>query len=243
MGVDRRMPTMRFKTILIATWWFWAAVVVCALVLAYRVVPDPTPKAEHFDMLVPTRFGVWQVAPNASATIVNPQVQAIIDKYYDETVSRIYVNRTNGRQIMLSLAYGSNQSHATQLHRPELCYPSQGFKIDSLRHAEFQIAGREIPVTTLHASLGARSEYISYWMVEGDSVVRGGLQQNFQRALLAIRGVVEGGLLYRVSEISTDEWSSFALQREFSEALVNSVDRPEQARLIGSSAFSAEMGR
>jgi len=80
-------------------------------------------------------------------------------------------------------------------------------------------------------------------MVEGDSVVRGGLQQNFQRALLAIRGVVEGGLLYRVSEISTDERSSFALQREFSEALVNSVDRPEQARLIGSSAFSAEMGR
>jgi EpsI family protein len=231
------MPTLRFKTVLIATWCFWVIAEVCALVLAHRVVPDPTPTTENFDMLVPTRFGVWQLDPSASATIVNPQVQAIIDKYYDETVSRIYVNRTNGRQIMLSLAYGSNQSHATQLHKPELCYPSQGFKIDSLRHAEFRVAGREIPVTTLHASLGARSEYISYWMVEGDKVVRGAVQQNFQRALLAIRGVVEGGLLYRVSEISTDERSSFTLQREFSDALVTAVERSKQARLVGSSAF------
>jgi EpsI family protein len=210
-------------------------------VLAHRVVSDQTAGVEKFDMLVPTRFGVWELAPITSATIVNPQVQAKLDKYYDETVSRIYVNRTNGRQIMLSLAYGSNQSHATQLHRPELCYPSQGFKIDSLRHAEFQIAGREIPVTTLHASLGARSEYISYWMVEGDSVVRGALQQNFKRASLAIRGVLEGGLLFRVSEISSDERSSFTLQREFSDALVSAVEQRKQVRLIGSNAFSVAM--
>jgi EpsI family protein len=233
------MPRVPFKTVLIATWCFWATVAVCALVLEHRVVPDSTPIGEKLDTLVPTRFGVWQLAPNASATIVNPEVQAKLDKVYDETVSRIYVNRANGRQIMLSLAYGSNQSHATQLHKPEACYPSQGFKIDSLRRAEFHVAGRNIPVTTLHASLGPRSEYISYWMVEGDSVVRGALQQNLQRALLAIRGVVEGGMLYRVSEISTDARSSFALQREFSDALVSAVERPKQVRLIGSGTFSA----
>jgi EpsI family protein len=242
MSVERSLLGLPFKTVLIATWCLWATTVVCALVLAHRVVPDSAPNAEKLDAFVPTRFGVWQLAPDASATVVNPQVQANLDRYYDETVSRIYVNRTNGRQIMLSLAYGSNQSHATQLHKPEVCYPSQGFKIDSLERAEFHVAGREIPVTTLHASLGARSEYVSYWMVEGDSVVRGALQQNFHRALLALRGVVEGGLLYRVSEISTDERSSFALQREFSDALVSAVERPKQFRLIGSGTFSAIMG-
>jgi EpsI family protein len=236
------LRTFRFKTVLIATWCFWATAAICALVLAHRAAPDPTPGAEKLDTLVPTRFGEWQLAPNASAAIVNPQVQAKLDKYYDETVSRIYVNRTNGRQIMLSLAYGSNQSHATQLHKPEACYPSQGFEIDSLRRAEFHVAGREIPATTLHATMGARSEYISYWMVEGDSVVRGALEQNFKRALLALRGEVAGGLLFRVSEISTDELSSFALQREFSDALVNAVERPKQTRLVGSGAFSAMMG-
>jgi EpsI family protein len=229
--------TLRFKTVLAATWFFWGLVVVCTLILAHRVVPDSSPNAESLDTLIPTRFGAWQLMPNPSTEIVDPQVQAKLDKFYDETVTRTYVNRGNGRQIMLSLAHGSNQSHTTQLHKPEACYPSQGFKIDSLRRAEFHVAGHGIPVTTLHASLGARSEYISYWMVEGDSVVRGALQQNFQRARLALHGVVEGGLLFRVSEISTDERGSFTLQREFADALVRAVAPGEQERLIGSSGF------
>jgi EpsI family protein len=232
---------LRFNTVLIATWCFWSIAVMCAVILARRVVAEPTPSAERFDTLVPTSFGVWQLVSNPSATIVDPQLQARLDKYYDETVTRTYVNRLNGRQIMLSLAHGSNQSHTTQLHKPETCYPSQGFKVDSLRRAEFHIAGREIPVTTLHATLGARSEYISYWMVEGDTVVRGALQQNFERALIALHGVVEGGLLFRVSEISADERSSFTLQREFSDALVSTVSPLKQERLIGSGTFSAMM--
>jgi EpsI family protein len=239
MSADIKSRGLRFKTVLIATWCFWGSAVVCALVLAHRVLPDSSPSAGSLDRLVPTRFGAWQLVPMAAAAIVDPQVQEKLDKYYDETVTRTYVNRTNGRQIMLSLAHGSNQSHTTQLHKPEACYPSQGFKIDSLRRAQYIVAGREIAVTTLHASLGARSEYISYWMIEGDTVVRGALQQNFQRAKLALHGVVEGGLLFRVSEISTDERSSFALQREFSDALVSAVVPQEQGRLVGSNAFLA----
>lgn len=233
------MPRLRFRRVLIAIWCFWAAAIACAHVLASRVASDPTLDGERLDRLVPTRFGNWELVPNAPTTIVNPQVQARLDAIYDQTMSRTYVNRSNGRLIMLSLAYGSNQSHATQLHKPEACYPSQGFQIDSLRRAEFRVAGREIPASTLHASLGPRSEYISYWMVEGDSVVRGALQQNFQRALLALHGVVGSGLLFRVSEISNDERSSFALQREFSDNLVSAVAPQEQSRLIGSRAFPA----
>jgi len=231
------MFTLRFGTLKLATWCFWGVVVASTLLLSHRVAPVSV-SSENLDTLVPTSFGAWQVIPNGS-TIVNPQVQARLDAIYDQTLSRTYINQANGRHIMLSLAYGSNQSHATQLHKPEACYPSQGFKIDSLSRTAFRVAGRDIPVTTLHASLGTRSEYISYWMVEGDRVVRGALQQNLQRSLLALRGIVGSGLLFRVSEISTDERSSFTLQREFADSLVNAITFPQRTRLFGSSAFTA----
>lgn len=76
--------------------------------------------------MVPTAFGDWQEQLNLSNQIVDPQQQKKLDEIYSQTLSRTYINR-QGYRIMLSIAYGKNQSDALQLHRPEICYPAQGF--------------------------------------------------------------------------------------------------------------------
>jgi len=137
---------------------------------------------------------------------------------------------------MLSIAYGRNQSHATQVHKPEVCYPAQGFRIDSVRRADFRIADATIPVTTLHATLGPRSEYIAYWIVQGDAIVRGALQQNLRRAVLAVQGVAQDGLLFRVSVLSGDEGTSMELLREFSNSLIEAMNPDSRTRFVPRSA-------
>src|SRR5450830_590456 len=78
--------------------------------------------------MVPTTFGDWREEINVLAQVINPQQKSVIDKIYSQTLSRTYVN-PQGYRIMLSIAYGKNQSDALQLHKPEVCYPAQGFTL------------------------------------------------------------------------------------------------------------------
>lgn len=65
--------------------------------------------------MVPKTMGEWTEEPALFAQVVNPQQQSAIDQIYSQTLSRTYVN-PQGYRIMLSIAYGKNQSDALQLH-------------------------------------------------------------------------------------------------------------------------------
>ena len=82
--------------------------------------------------MIPKQFGDWREAPLRYAQVVNPQAQELLDKLYTEVLSRTYVN-SDGYYIMLSLAYGSDQRGALQAHKPEVCYPAQGFTLQKKR--------------------------------------------------------------------------------------------------------------
>ncbi len=92
----------------------------------------------HLDKAVPEQFGDWRTLPN-------PLIQADLstdgatstDQPYDEIVSRTYVN-SSGDVVMMALAYGKNQRQEIKIHRPELCYPAQGFKVVALKPAVFE---------------------------------------------------------------------------------------------------------
>ena len=47
---------------------------------------------------------------------------------------------------MLSLAYGDVQQGVRQLHRPESCYSSQGFKIEGPHAGKLEFDGRGLDV-------------------------------------------------------------------------------------------------
>jgi EpsI family protein len=166
--------------------------------------------------LFPETFGTWQLAREQAVAVINPQQQETLDAIYDEIVAKVYIDRASGRRMMVSLAYGNNQSRATQVHKPEVCYPAQGFELVSMRKDVLQLGNTAgVPVMRIVAKMGQRVEPLTYWIRAGDRVVRGSIEQNLARVSLGLRGYIPDGLLFRISEINGNPEASFALQDRF----------------------------
>jgi EpsI family protein len=135
--------------------------------------------------------------------------------------------------MMLAVAYGGDQSDALKAHRQEACYRAQGFDIVSLAHGRYATAGRDIPVTRMHAVKGERSEPVTYWFTMGDSVVLGRLERLKVQLRHGFAGRIPDGMLVRVSSLSHDPTAAYAAHESFMSGLVGSVPATEAARFVG----------
>ncbi len=188
------------------------------------------------EQLVPTQFGDWNELLHSNRQIVNPQQTAILDKLYSETLARVYIN-SSGAVVMLSLAYGANQSRDLQIHRPEVCYSAQGFHITETSKITLSTTAGDVPAMRLVAKLGQRTEPVTYWVRIGEKVVRGNLEQGFARLNYGLNGVIADGILFRVSVISGDTSGAYAVQTQFVEDLLTSVPSKTKAYLLGEGIF------
>ena len=185
--------------------------------------------------MVPVSFGDWAVDRSVMPVPPSPDLQRVIDQTYDDTLSLTYRD-ARGNRVMLSLAYGRNQHKGMNTHRPEVCYPAQGFRLETVsERGVLRAAGREIPVTRLVARMDSRVEPITYWLVVGDRITDFGYPQRAQAISYGLRGIVPDGMLFRVSSISTDAAQAYEVQERFVSDMMRSLPAPLQARLLGSS--------
>lgn len=194
---------------------------------------DQRAKVE-LEAMFPSQFGQWRVDNNLPVQLISPDTAALLNKIYNQTLSRTYVN-PQGERIMLSVAYGGDQSDATKAHRPEVCYPAQGFQVTSNVDGVLQAAPQfELPVRRLVTKLGGRNEPVTYWVVVGDRVALSGTQQKIMQLGYSVRGVIPDGLLMRVSSIDPDAKRAFALQDRFLSDLLPAVAPQVRSRVFGS---------
>ena len=186
----------------------------------------------NLEAMIPKTFNGWTLVENASNQIVNPEQQAKLDSLYSQILSRAYVNAA-GETIMLSIAYGEDQSDSKQLHYPEVCYPSQGFQITSSQKAELYTPHGNIRVLRLHAEMGSRSEPLTYWSTVGNKVVRGGKEIKQEQLRYGFKGKIPDGLLFRVSSIDSNANSGYQLQQSFVQALMADMNKGNRLRLAG----------
>lgn len=202
------------------------------------LTPTTLYSKQHYNNYViekamPTAFGDWRLDEYASRQIVAPEVEAELAKFYNETVSRTYVN-SRGDRIMLSLAYGADQGRALQVHKPEVCYAAQGFKIVHDSTGKIDTPLGTVPVRHLVATHGPRIEPITYWIRSGDAIVTGWLEQNKARLYSGlIRGEIADGLLVRVSSISADREKSYQLHASFMNDLLAHTKPVDHDMLLG----------
>lgn len=190
--------------------------------------------------LFPSHIGVWRQDLGGPAQLVSPDQAALLAKIYSQTLSRTYVDPM-GRRIMLSVAYGGDQSDATRAHRPEVCYPAQGFNVSGISERRLDVGQQTLRARQLVAKQGNRTEPITYWIVVGDKAVLGGPEQKYAQLAYTTRGIIPDGMLVRVSNISADSTESFELHRQFLLALVRQT-RPEfLARIIGTESRVAHV--
>ena len=193
---------------------------------------DLKPKIQ-LDRQIPKSFGEWTEDLMQAPVLPNPEVQAKLDGLYSSTLARTYRNKA-GERVMLSIAYGSDQSsETTAVHRPEFCYSAQGFKVTNLGETTANIGVRNIQVQRLVGVLGKRSEPITYWITLDETATLPGMSRKYEQIRYGLRGQIPDGLLFRVSSINSDEQASFKLQEQFLNDLAASMETSILSRYFG----------
>ena len=207
---------------------------------AGAIIAKPTAKladerpAISLEKMIPEQFGEWRYEPQQTIQVINPQTQELLDKLYSQILSRTYVG-AGGYRIMLSLAYGTDQRERSSLraHKPEVCYPAQGFTVvkddSGLLVTEFG----NIPVRRLFATLGPRQEPLTYWFTVGDTAIQSKLQKRLVDLRYGLTGRLPDGLLFRVSSIDPDPAHAYQIQDRFITQLLQTVSPAERKRLSG----------
>lgn len=184
---------------------------------------------------IPTAFGDWTEDTLLIPILPNPEVQAKLDVLYSSTLARTYRNST-GQRVMLSIAYGSDQSsEATSVHRPEFCYSAQGFKVSNLGQATLNISGHQLNVQRLLGVLGQRRETITYWITMDDTATLPGLSRKLTQMRYGLRGEIPDGLLFRVSSFAANDEQSYKLQSQFLNDLSKNMSAALVPRYFGKS--------
>lgn len=185
------------------------------------------------EIMIPIEFGDWRIDRSIIPLQVDAETQAMLDKIYNQTLARTYVN-SRGERIMLSVAYGGDQSDNLAVHKPEVCYYAQGFEIMKIFADELLTQYGKLPIKRLLAVKGYRNEPITYWVTVGNKAVLPGVEEKLQQLRYGLTGNVPDGMLVRVSSIDSDKNKAYQLQTIFIKDLLSSVNTSERVRLIGS---------
>jgi EpsI family protein len=232
---DRAMPQ----------WYIWlaAALLVLGLTLGNVLIPTkmladtmaPIKLAET----VPVGFDGWVLNPEVAPVVADPTVEATLNSFYSETLSRTYV-RPNVGGVMLMVAYGKNQNSAsTAAHRPEFCYSAQGFIVERLGVKELDIDGHRFQAVRLIAQAGGRIEPITYWVTLGNHASIPGIHRKLEQFQFGLKGWIADGMLMRVSTVTSshqpaDIEQAFALQERFLVDLAKAMKADVRDRFFGS---------
>lgn len=224
------MKFISFKHAVIGLCMFAAAGMALALKPTVKIA-DSEPKID-LEVLIPKAFGDWKVDETIVPLLVDPELQARLNKIYNQTLTRTYVN-PHGERIMLSIAYGGDQSDAMSVHKPEICYPAQGFQILKNASDTFATGDGSIPVKRLVATQGQRIEPITYWTTVGDTVAVSGWKWKLNQMKYGLTGKIPDGLLFRISSIQADEAKAYQIQDGFSRDLLKAMSPGGRQRIIG----------
>lgn len=225
-----------------------ALVMALAAAGAWALMPTPARERETAPVLadtLPEAFGPWrQQGRQDGLAAVSDGTEAAGDDLYDQVVMRSYVNRDTGQQVMLALAWGARQRQDVKVHRPEVCYPAQGFSM--LRSPEdglLQLPGHAgpIPVRSLLTRQGTQIETVRYWIRIGSRYGGDGLGTRWYLLREGLQGHVPDGILVRASQrlpagsgavIGTEATQSYAVLDQFLRDLTAAVPGATRQMLV-----------
>ncbi|MHB1953299.1 MAG: exosortase-associated protein EpsI, B-type [Sulfobacillus sp.] len=182
--------------------------------------------------VVPTHFDGWRVDHRIVPIAPSSEVEANLKRTYGQILSRTYVNR-KGDHMMLTIAFGPEQTDQLQAHRQEVCYASQGFHIKDLIHSLIHVDGSAIPSTRFFAVRGPRQEPVTYWFTMGNHVVLSHFQRLMTQVRYGLTGVIPDGMLVRVSDLSGDPRKAYQAQTRFMDELFRHMPPGVVERLTG----------
>lgn len=197
--------------------------------------PENRPKLD-LETMIPEAFDDWHVDKTILPLVPTPDLQAVIEATYDQTLSRTYID-SKGQRVMLSIAYsGDFSDKSIQYHRPEVCYPAQGFELLSKSSGVISSAYGEIPVTRIDTKNNTRREPVTYWVTASGIRASYGYSVRFIQLKAGLTGQTPDGLQVRFSSIGNDTSAAYLLHENFANGLLKSMTSENAQKIAGKSA-------
>lgn len=189
--------------------------VLVALLIAASSAYFATPKlssieaAPSLEDTVPRAFGDWvEVTSPLLQVSLTTGGETDFNQPYDQVAMRSYRNSA-GDVVQLALAWGGNQRQEVKIHRPDLCYVAQGYRIRSLVDTTFEgIAtqqGRAVIGKRMLAEARTGVEAVSYWIRIGDVYSEDAIDTRLKIFRDGLAGRIPDGMLVRASMSGRDE--------------------------------------
>jgi EpsI family protein len=186
----------------------------------------------NLETLVPRHFGKWRVDQGVVPFQVTPDVQAELDMIYSQVLARTYTD-DRGHQIMLSIAYGGDQSDNLSIHLPEGCYGGQGFAVAPKSVGPLDTPRGRITVARLVATKQSRVEPITYWMVVANKVTTSTWEAKQAKLAYTLTGRIPSGILIRISSVVSATADAYEVQQDFAYALIAALPDEIAERFVG----------
>jgi EpsI family protein len=187
----------------------------------------------NLEAMIPKEFGGWHLIDQGTSVVADPGTQALINKIYNQTLSRAYANSA-GYRIMLSISYGGDQSDDLQVHRPEVCYAAQGFEIISEEVGQLATPWGQLPIKRVITTQGARKEPVTYWIVVGGKATPAGIRNKLARLTFGLRGTIPDGMLVRISSIDPDVQQGYLAHAAFANDMLAALNPSDRSSVAGS---------
>ena len=188
--------------------------------------------------LVPARVGRWSYG-DAQSVIVARADDAFPTAGSDQVVARSY-RAENAPTVMLLIAYGSTQGATLQLHRPETCYPGQGFNLSDFSEPALSLGPDRIQARRFTATRDQRVERLIYWTRIANSFPRNTAGEYAAILGSVFSGVVPDGVLVRLSTLTPDIAQADVALDSFAAELVKSIS-PLGRRVLLGAAIAGEI--
>lgn len=225
------MRKLKTLSLLLAAFAIAASAGVAQALKPTRMMAHPD-NAFKIEQHIPKSFGKWASLPGVH--LIEPVQDSLSKILYSQEVVRGYTD-PQGHMVMMLIAYGEDQSEQLQMHRPEVCYAADGFRVSPTTDMKLSYADDmpALSVRTLITQREDRIEPITYWMRVGYDISEKLLERQRLKIEYGLRGYIPDGALIRVSTINIPAQQSFEIQKEFIQDLIRSVDPETRTFLIG----------
>jgi EpsI family protein len=191
----------------------------------FAIVPrhgtKPVPPSA-LEAAIPTRVGAW--GPAHPDAFVLPLEDEEIQGVYGNILTRGY-QHPDGTGVMLMIAYAGNQTGTIVVHRPEACYPANGFELSNRAQLELVDKASKLAVPTIcyTASSYDRTEQLLYWTRVGTYFPVDWVSEKVALVRSNFSGWLPDGVLVRASIISDDVAGSRVALLDFVRTLSENV--------------------
>jgi EpsI family protein len=180
--------------------------------------------------IIPQRIGEWSFYSKSG--LVVPPSDELSDALYSQLLTRVYV-APDQLPIMLLIAQSGSQTGVLQVHRPEVCYPTGGYKLSPPARLQIPTTAGSVSSVAFTATADTRIEQLLYWTRIGRDLPSSWAEQRWSVAQANFRGELPDAVLVRVSTISPDRDHAMVALEAFARTLVNTLPPPLRPFLTG----------